>query len=368
MASTTPILEFDASLDQDVVYPYTYPHEAQILQTITPPKELPFSFAYGLTTSHVLDSKYLEHVSPFLGQPNPDVLKHTLMATTQLADPPHYTPLRRYLRSRFPFLNRHRLQETVSTDPIFANTQDVNGRTCAQVFYGTCSRFINVYGMRSKGEFPLIYKDFLREEGIPSVLMRDNVKEEKSPAIQELNRTYLVKDRFCGPENPWQNHVEGHAIRVLKARVATLLARTGAPSIVWCDALHYLADLHNITSRDDLRWRTPYERRCFRCLHTPDISAYLQYQSYEKTASLSLNHALSNVFYALPRPIPTSLPPALEHPPPVPPVPPSPNQGESPMAAPFAVAHQGEVSCSICQSRQMGLGPDVYLLSPISKI
>lgn len=43
----------------------------------------------------------------------------TLEAITQLAQPRNHTPLRRHLQSWFPFLNRFRLNENVSTDPIF---------------------------------------------------------------------------------------------------------------------------------------------------------------------------------------------------------------------------------------------------------
>jgi hypothetical protein len=58
-------------------------------------------------------------------------------------------------------------------DTLFANCQGVTGKSCAQVFYGITSHMMNVYGMRSKVEVPKVYKDFIREEGIPSILHCD---------------------------------------------------------------------------------------------------------------------------------------------------------------------------------------------------
>jgi hypothetical protein len=52
-------------------------------------------------------------------------------------------------------------------DTLFANCQDVTGKSCAQIFYGITSHMMNVYGMRSKVEVPSVYKDFIQEEGIP---------------------------------------------------------------------------------------------------------------------------------------------------------------------------------------------------------
>ena len=60
------------------------------------------------------------------------------------------------------------------------------GYTCAQVFFGMTSKVINVYGMKSKSEFPQVYTDFLRTEGIPTVLRRDNAPEEQSAKVTRL--------------------------------------------------------------------------------------------------------------------------------------------------------------------------------------
>ena len=83
-------------------------------------------------------------------------------------------------------MNRFRLREKVSTDALFAMCTALGEFTCAQVFYGTTSRVINAYGMKLKGDFPRVYADFLRNEGIPTVLRQDNAPEEDSSAVTKL--------------------------------------------------------------------------------------------------------------------------------------------------------------------------------------
>ena len=128
------------------------------------------SLTYVVKASHKLKKDHLEDIEPYLGYQPLEVIRHTLENTTQLANSILQSPMKRHFQSRFPFLNRTRLQETVSTDTFYANCMGVTGKTCAQVFYGVSSHVINIYGMKSKAQFPEVYKDFMREEGIPSIL------------------------------------------------------------------------------------------------------------------------------------------------------------------------------------------------------
>ncbi len=76
------------------------------------------------------------------------------------------------------------------------------------MFYGVKSHTIYIYGFKSKGEFPRIYRDFIREHGAPSALRRDNAKEEGSDMVQEISREFMIKDQFTEPYHPQQNPVE----------------------------------------------------------------------------------------------------------------------------------------------------------------
>ena len=80
-----------------------------------------------------------------------------------------------------------------------------------------------MYGIKSKGEFPKVYKDFIREHGAPSASRRENAKEEQSEEVKEINREFVVKDQLTEPYHPQQNPVESNAIRYLKGQVQVLL-------------------------------------------------------------------------------------------------------------------------------------------------
>ena len=98
-----------------------------------------------------------------------------------------------------------------------------DGFTGAQIFYGLKSRMINAYGFKSKAKFPKLYQDFCCNQGAPSILRRDNAKEENSAEVEAVQWDMLVKDEFSELYFQHQNPVEGGAIKPLKASVHTLL-------------------------------------------------------------------------------------------------------------------------------------------------
>ena len=140
------------------------------------------------------------------------------------------------------------------------------------------SKVINVYGMKSKSEFPQVYADFLWNEGIPTVLRRDNAPEEQSTEVTRLQRKYLIKDEYSESQNQQQNPVKLNAIKWLKKHTQLLLDRTNAPPSTWLLAAQYLAKVHSLTSKETLCWEIPLTVRYG---DTQDISALLAHQFYE---------------------------------------------------------------------------------------
>jgi Reverse transcriptase (RNA-dependent DNA polymerase) len=219
-------------------------------------------------------------IQPYLGFAPIEVIKKTLERTTQMAKMILRAPLRRHIKSRLSFMQAKRLEETVSTDPMFSNCRSLgHGYTGAQVFYGLKSTQIDVYGFRSKGEFPHRYRDFIRDHGAPSALRRDNAKEEKSEEVDQIHRELFIKDQFCEPYNPQQNPVESRGIKYLKEHIHVLLDRTGAPDAAWFHAAQYLAGVHSILSNPKLPDQmTPKQ---YRTGVTPDISPWLQFTFWQ---------------------------------------------------------------------------------------
>ena len=142
-------------------------------------------------------------------------------------------------------LRKKRLNEVMSTDTFFASERSVEGYTCAQVFVGSTSKAIFVYGMKTESHFIESYYDFMRENGIPCALRRDNAKSEKSAKITALNRRLLVSDQFTESHQLQQNPAESMGVKYLKEQTQILMNNTGAPEWAWYLAVKYGAYVHN---------------------------------------------------------------------------------------------------------------------------
>lgn len=166
----------------------------------------------------------------------------------------------------------------VATDTYFANVRALGSATCAQVFYGVQSHMINVFSMKSESEMPDAYMDFIRAEGAPHILRRDNSQIQSGARTTKLNRKHFIKDEFTEPGHPQQNPAELCAVKYIKDHSQVLLDRTGAPEVCWLLACEYIADVHNICADESLGHRIPREIR-----HggLQDISAFLEYRFYE---------------------------------------------------------------------------------------
>ena len=141
-----------------------------------------------------------------------DKIKKTLGCTTQLVKWTIKVPMQRHWKGRFPFMNVHRLRERVATNTFFANCKSLGGYTCAQVFYGIQSHMINVYPLATESDSPNAYEDFIREEGCPTLLRRDNSKMQTGEDFRHINRHFCIKDGFTEPHHPQQNPAENQAV------------------------------------------------------------------------------------------------------------------------------------------------------------
>jgi hypothetical protein len=159
---------------------YSAPESPTPLQSVLDTSDTPFDTrAFAAKAWHRVIHGQLNprQVQPFLGWAPLHVVKKTLEVTTQIAKMIIRLPLRRHIRSRLPWMRATRLNEIVSTDPMFANCRCFSyGCTGGQVFYGYT--LMNIHGFKKKGEFPKLYRDYIRTSGVPSGLRRDNAKEE----------------------------------------------------------------------------------------------------------------------------------------------------------------------------------------------
>jgi hypothetical protein len=193
-------------------------------------------YCHWIRAKPKLNDEGLQKLKPFFGWIPVETIKRTLEATTQYAKAVSNFPMMTHMVARFKFLRWHRLNEVVSMDETFSTAQAHDRSNGAMIYYGCVSMMINVYGMTAKSQALETYKEFVRDEGIPSVLHRDGAKEQQSQAFLQFNREILVKDTFTEPYNPQQNPVEGHAIRWLKRASQKLMNWTGAPDELWLAA------------------------------------------------------------------------------------------------------------------------------------
>ena len=223
----------------------------------------------------------LEALQPRLAWKPLDIIKKTIENTTQWGRIISQYPMKKHHISRFPWNNRRRLREEVAMDTIFMKTTGFDGSTCAQVYVGLMSRMLNVYPMPSKASGYILksYQDFMRYEGVPEGLHRDLAPEEKVDKIIELNRQMMVKDSWSEQGHPNENPAESLGVNPLKKGMEQIMNRTGADSGAWPWACKYIAQINNICATPVHGWKTPISVRHG---YTPDISAYLQFQYWEK--------------------------------------------------------------------------------------
>ncbi len=233
----------------------------------------PNSILKGPNLHKVIPAKLdFQKLAPYFGYRPRQVIHKTIENTTQLAKAIIHMPLRRHFKSRFHMLRRKRRNEMVATDTYFSTVPAICGATCAQVFYGCKTRILRVYGLATESQFPSALSDFLREEGIPHTLKRDNAKSEKSEEVEEINRKYLIADSFTEPHHPHQNPAELCGVKYLKNHAQVLMDRVGAPDNLWLLAQEYLCEVHNVCADPSNNWRIPIQVSEG---DTPDISHLL---------------------------------------------------------------------------------------------
>jgi hypothetical protein len=90
---------------------------------------------------------------------------------------------------------RHKiLNEVITTDTYFAGEKSIEGYYCAQVFFRMTSKMIHASGMKTLPVFPGLYLDFIKQQGIPTTLHRDNSKSEMSQHVRQIHRDLAIAD------------------------------------------------------------------------------------------------------------------------------------------------------------------------------
>jgi len=157
---------------------------------------------------HVKEPDF-EALRPFFAYAPTDVIKNTWAVTTRwLRSVDHY-PFRKHYKSRNPVANVPRRSEPVATDTVNADTPAVDdGSTSAQIFCGTRSKVMDVYGMKTDKEFVNTLEDNIRKRGAMDKLISDRAQVEISNRVRDILRTLMIDDWQSEPYHEHQNPVE----------------------------------------------------------------------------------------------------------------------------------------------------------------
>ena len=215
----------------------------------------------------------------FLRAPN-EVISKTFDATTQYAQSGWITgSIYDTYRSPFPALNVRRRNESVATDTIFCDVSAIDdGSTCAQFFTGLQSKFCEVYGMKTDGQFKQTLLDSIRKNGAMDTLISDRAQAEISNKVNDVLRQLRIDSWQSEPHYQHQNQAE-RRYKSVKHNVNKVMNMTAAPAYCWLLCLQYVCFIMNRLALQSIHWRTPYEKLNG---STPDISMIYRFKFYDR--------------------------------------------------------------------------------------
>ena len=225
-----------------------------------------------------LNSYDYEKLRPYLLWLPLDRVKKTLENSTQWFRNMYRILFRKLFKSRFPAFNVPRRHEPVATDTMWSKVPAIDGGAKgAPVFVGRTTKFVDVYPVRTDGEFVQTLEDNIRRRGAMDILISDNAKAQISNKVKDILRMYKIADYQSEPHHQHQNFAE-RTIGFLKDTCNRVLTFTGAPTTLWFLCLSYVATVLNICSLESLDNLSPHQKLTGQW---PDISAATCFLFYE---------------------------------------------------------------------------------------
>jgi hypothetical protein len=176
-----------------------------------------------------------------------DIIQKTIEHTTQYAQLPTGTMLKKAFRSPHPALNVYRRNEDVACDIIYSNVPAIfDGSTAAIIFFGTSSKVTNVHGIKRDNQFANTLEDTIIQRGAPNRLLSDQGQAIISHKVEDILQAFCIDKWQSEPHQPHQNPVE-RRYQTVKNATNRILDRTGAPEHLWLLCLQYVYYLLNHT-------------------------------------------------------------------------------------------------------------------------
>ena len=134
------------------------------------------------------------------------------------------------------------------TDTWFSSSIAIGGYTCAQLYYGTKSKYIVLYPMHKEAEGPDTLEDLCRYQGAPIKIKNDNAQMEVGTTWTSICRKYNIEQATTEPHHPWQNEAERY-IQEVKKTVNLIMDRSGCPNKFWMLCASYTVYILNRISQ-----------------------------------------------------------------------------------------------------------------------
>ena len=188
------------------------------------------------------------------------------------------TVLKKCYKAANPALNVLRRDEPVATDTVYADTPAIDsGATSAQLFVGTQTLVLDVYGMKSDKEFINTLEDNVCERGAMSKLVSDRAQVEISNKVVDFLHALCIGNWQSEPYQQHQNPAE-HQYQQVKTMVNTIMDRTGSPPYLWLCCMMYVCFILNFTYTNSIKG-VPMQKLTG---STVDISPLLHFKFKEK--------------------------------------------------------------------------------------
>ena len=105
------------------------------------------------------------------------------------------TVLKKHFKSPYPACNVQRRQEAIATDTVYLDTPAIDdGSKVAQIFVGTESLVMDVFGIKTEKQFINTLQDVRRTRGAPTKLISDHAQIEISNEVHDILRYLFIDD------------------------------------------------------------------------------------------------------------------------------------------------------------------------------
>ena len=219
----------------------------------------------------------IEDIRRRFGNVPQEVVDHTLLHTTQLAERCGEMPLHRRYKTKFVQLRYRRLKSTLYSDTFSSNVTSTRGHNKTQGFVNGDSFFVYHFPMVSEKEAHHGLVAYIHDVGIPAKIHTDNAKVETLGEWKKTTREYHIKTSVTEPYSPWQNKAEREFGKV-RSLARNFMDTHRVPARLWDYAQEHAVEVHNHTARKALSWLTPMECETG---DTPDCSHLLYFDFYQ---------------------------------------------------------------------------------------